>query len=77
MFGRWVKGPYERTRRLIEKTGRSTEATPLRSRSVGHRFGRLRAAQSDYGAFDLSADRANAVRQFFERKDCRPRTSSR
>jgi hypothetical protein len=40
-----------------------------------HRAGNFVPTQSDYGAFDLSADRANAVRQILEREGLPPATS--
>ena len=53
------------------------KATPLRVSIVGHTAAGFVPARSDYGAFDLSADRANAVRQILEREGCPRGTSSR
>jgi chemotaxis protein MotB len=68
MFADGSKVPYDRTRRLIEKLAVPLKATPLRISIVGHTAAGFVPARSDYGAFDLSADRANAVRQILERE---------
>jgi len=72
MFADGSKEPYDRTRRLVEKL-------PFRSRRrrcafsiVGHTAAGFVPTRSDYGAFDLSADRANAVRQILEREGVPP-----
>ncbi|MBN8991839.1 MAG: flagellar motor protein MotB [Rhizobiales bacterium] len=67
MFADGSKVPYDRTRRLIEKLAVPLRATPLRVSIVGHTSAGFLPARSDYGAFDLSADRANVVRQILER----------
>jgi chemotaxis protein MotB len=72
MFADGSKVPYERTRRLIEKLAAPLKATPLRVSIVGHTAAGFVPTQSDYGAFDLSADRANAVRQILEREGLPP-----
>src|SRR6266849_5365282 len=68
MFPDGSKEPYERTRRLVEKLAVPLKSTPLRISIVGHTAAGFVPARSDYGAFDLSADRANAVRQILERE---------
>jgi chemotaxis protein MotB len=68
MFADGSKVPYDRTRRLIQKLAPPLKATPLRVSIVGHTAAGFVPARSDYGAFDLSADRANAVRQILERE---------
>src|SRR6201987_738834 len=68
MFAEGSKVPYERTRRLIQKLAEPLKATPLRISIVGHTAAGFVPTQSDYGAFDISADRANAVRQILERE---------
>jgi chemotaxis protein MotB len=68
MFADGSKVPYERTRRLIEKLAIPLKATPLRIAIVGHTAAGFVPTKSDYDAFDLSADRANAVRQILERE---------
>jgi chemotaxis protein MotB len=66
MFADGSKVPYERTRRLVQKLAAPLKATPLRVSIVGHTAAGFLPSRSDYGAFDLSADRANAVRQILE-----------
>src|SRR5260370_3171619 len=72
MFADGSKEPYERTRRLIQKLAAPLKATPLRVSIIGHTAAGFVPARSDYGAFDLSADRANAVRQILEREGLPP-----
>jgi chemotaxis protein MotB len=66
MFADGSKVPYERTRLLIQKLAAPLKATPLRVEIVGHTASGFVPARSDYDAFDLSADRANVVRQILE-----------
>src|SRR6266576_5485222 len=68
MFADGSKEPYERTRKLIEKLAIPLKQTPLRVLITGHTAAGFVPMRSDYGAFDLSADRANAVRQILERE---------
>jgi chemotaxis protein MotB len=68
MFADGSKVPYDRTRRLIQKLAVPLKATPLRVNIVGHTAAGFVPSRSEYGAFDLSADRANAVRQILERE---------
>jgi chemotaxis protein MotB len=68
MFADGSKVPYDRTRRLIEKLAVPLKSTPLRISIVGHTAAGFVPTRSEYGAFDLSADRANAVRQILERE---------
>ena len=72
MFPDGSKTPFDRTRRLIQKLAGPLKATPLRLAIVGHTAAGFVPARSDYGAFDLSADRANAVRQILEREGLPP-----
>jgi chemotaxis protein MotB len=72
MFAEGSKVPLDRTRRLIEKLAVPLKLTPLRISIVGHTAAGFMPARSDYGAFDLSADRANAVRQILEREGLPP-----
>src|SRR5246127_4063193 len=72
MFPDGSKVPYERTRRLIQKLAAPLKATPLGVAIVGHTAAGYIPTRSDYGAFDLSADRANAVRQILEREGLPP-----
>jgi chemotaxis protein MotB len=72
MFAEGSKVPFERTRRLIQKLAAPLKATPLRVAIAGHTSAGYIPTRSDYGAFDLSADRANAVRQILEREGLPP-----
>jgi chemotaxis protein MotB len=72
MFADGSKAPYERTSRLIQKLAAPLKATPLRISIVGHTAAGFVPSKSDYGAFDLSADRANVVRQILEREGLPP-----
>ena len=72
MFAEGSKVPFERTRRLIQKLAAPLKATPLRVAIAGHTSAGFIPTRSDYGAFDLSADRANAVRQILEREGLPP-----
>jgi chemotaxis protein MotB len=72
MFADGSKVPYDRTRRLIQKLAVPLKATPLRVNIVGHTAAGFVPGRGDYGAFDLSADRANVVRQILEREGLPP-----
>jgi chemotaxis protein MotB len=72
MFAEGSKVPYERTRLLVRKLAAPLKATPLRVAIVGHTAAGFVPSRSEYGAFDLSADRANAVRQILEREGLPP-----
>jgi chemotaxis protein MotB len=68
MFAEGSKAPYDRTRLLVKKLAAPLKATPLRVLIVGHTAAGFVPSRSDYDAFDLSADRANVVRQILERE---------
>ena len=72
MFAEGSKVPYERTRLLIKKLAAPLKATPLRISITGHTASNFMPARSGYDGFDLSADRANAVRQILEREGLPP-----
>lgn len=72
MFADGSKTPYERTRTLLQKLAAPIKATPLRVQIVGHTSAGYVPARSNYDAFDLSSDRANAVRQILEREGLPP-----
>jgi chemotaxis protein MotB len=72
MFPDGSKDPYDRTRRLIERLAIPLKQTPLRLTITGHTAAGFVPARSDYGAFELSADRANAVREILEREGLPP-----
>lgn len=68
MFADGSKQPLERTRRLIQKLAGPLKATPLRVAIVGHTSAGFVPSRSGYDGFDLSADRANVVRQILEQE---------
>jgi chemotaxis protein MotB len=68
MFPDGSKEPYERTRLLIQKLAKPLRATPLRLSIVGHTAAGLTPTSPEYNSFDLSADRASAVRQILEKE---------
>jgi chemotaxis protein MotB len=63
MFPDGAKEPYERTRRLIQKMAPALKAVPYRISITGHTAASKVPPKPGYGAWDLSADRANAVRE--------------
>jgi chemotaxis protein MotB len=66
MFAEGSKEPYERTRRIIAKLAGPLRATPYRVAVTGHTSASKVPPKADYGPWDSSADRANAVRQILE-----------
>ena len=66
MFPEGSKEPYERTRRIIEKLSAPLKASPYRLSIIGHTAASKAAQRPGYGPWDLSADRANAVRRILE-----------
>ena len=72
MFADRSKVPFDRTRRLIQKLAGPLKATPLRVNITGHTAAGFVPGRGDYGAFELSADRANVVRQILEREGLPP-----
>lgn len=68
MFAEGSKEPNERTKMLIRRLASPLRQSPLRVSIVGHTASNFIQSRSDYDAFDLSADRANAVRQILERE---------
>jgi chemotaxis protein MotB len=63
MFPDGGREPYERTRRLIQKMAPALKAMPYRLSITGHTASSPVPAKPGYGPWELSADRANAVRQ--------------
>jgi chemotaxis protein MotB len=63
MFADGAKEPYERTRKLIQKLAPALKAMPYRISITGHTASTKVPQSSSYGPWELSADRANAVRQ--------------
>ena len=68
MFADGSKQPLERTRRLLQKLAAPLKATPLRVAIVGQTSAGFLPTRSGYDGFDLSADRANVVRQILEQE---------
>jgi chemotaxis protein MotB len=68
MFPEGSPVPYERTQRLIERLAAPLRTTALRITLVGHTASGAPVDRSDYDAFDLSWQRANAVRQILKRE---------
>lgn len=66
MFAEGSKEPYERTKALIRKLAGPIRATPLRVAVVGHTSANQVPMRGDYGPFELSADRAGAVRKILQ-----------
>jgi chemotaxis protein MotB len=63
MFPDGSKEPYERTRKLIQKIAPSLKAMPFRVSITGHTATSKIPEKPGYGPWELSADRANAVRE--------------
>jgi chemotaxis protein MotB len=66
MFPEGSKEPYERTRRLVQRIAGQLKAMPYRVQISGHTAASKIPSKPGYGPWDLSADRANAVRQILE-----------
>jgi chemotaxis protein MotB len=63
MFPDGSKEPYERTRKLIQKIAPALKAMPYRISITGHTASSKVPDKPGYGPWELSADRANAVRE--------------
>jgi chemotaxis protein MotB len=66
MFPEGSKEPYERTRRVVQKLAGQFKAMPYRMSIAGHTSASKVPAKRGYGPWELSADRANAIRQILE-----------
>ncbi len=66
MFAEGAKEPHARTRRLIQRLAVPLKAMPFRISITGHSSASRLPAQGSYGPWELSADRANAVRKLLE-----------
>jgi chemotaxis protein MotB len=66
MFPDGAKEPYERTRKILQKIAPQLKAMPYRLSIVGHTASSKVPPQPGYGPWELSADRANAIRQILE-----------
>ena len=62
MFADGAKEPFERTRKLIQKIAPALKAMPYRLSITGHTASSKAPSKPGYGPWELSADRANAVR---------------
>jgi len=72
MFPEGAKEPYERTRRLIQKLAPTFKSTPYRVAVAGHTSATKVPPKPGYGPWELSADRANAVRRILEEEGIPP-----
>jgi len=66
MFAEGSKEPYERTRRLIQMLAAPLRTMPYRIAIAGHTSAQRTPSEPSYGPWELSADRANAVRRLLE-----------
>src|SRR5215510_5118097 len=66
MFPEGSKEPYERTRRVVQRLAGPLKGMPFRISIAGHTSASRLPQQSGYGPWELSADRANAVRKLLE-----------
>ena len=66
MFPDGAKEPYDRTRRIIRKLAVPLKGLPNRISITGHTAASRLPPRPGYGPWELSADRANAVRQILE-----------
>jgi chemotaxis protein MotB len=66
MFAEGSKEPYERTRQLVQRLAGPLKASPFRLAITGHTSATKLPPQPGYGPWELSADRANAVRKQLE-----------
>jgi chemotaxis protein MotB len=66
MFPEGSKEPYDRTRRIIQKLAGPLKATNARITISGHTSATRLPPRPGYGPWELSADRANAVRKLLE-----------
>jgi chemotaxis protein MotB len=66
MFPEGSREPYERTRQVIRKMAGPLRAMPFRIQIAGHTSASRLPARANYGPWELSSDRANAVRKLLE-----------
>jgi chemotaxis protein MotB len=66
MFPEGSKEPFERTRRLVQRLALSLKTLPYRITIAGHTAATRQQGRPGYGAWDLSADRANSIRRVLE-----------
>src|SRR6185312_4455865 len=63
MFAEGSKQPNPRTRELLERMAPALKAMPYRISITGHTAASTAPQRPGYGSWELSADRANAVRE--------------
>jgi chemotaxis protein MotB len=68
MFPEGGKEPYERARRLIQRLAGEIKRLPYRVTITGHTSATRLPSRAGYGAWELSADRANSVRQILDQE---------
>jgi chemotaxis protein MotB len=68
MFPEGGKEPYERARRLIEQLAGQLKLLPHRLTITGHTAATRLPSRLGYGAWEMSADRANSVRRIIEQE---------
>src|SRR4051812_44546784 len=66
MFAEGAKEPFERTRRLVQRLAAGLKTLPYRISVSGHTAATKVAGRPGYGPWELSADRANAIRKILE-----------
>ena len=66
MFAEGARQPNDRTRRVLETLASRLKVMPQRISISGHTAQGRRPPRPGYTAWDLSADRANSVRQVLE-----------
>jgi chemotaxis protein MotB len=66
MFPDGGKEPYERTKRLIQKIAGPLKDAPFRLAITGHTAASRIPPRAGYSAWELSSDRANAVRRILQ-----------
>jgi chemotaxis protein MotB len=66
MFPDGSRNPYERTRLLVQKLAGQLRTMPYRLSIAGHTSASRTPPRPGYGPWDLSAERANAIRQILE-----------
>jgi chemotaxis protein MotB len=66
MFPEGGKEPFERTRRVVAKLAAQFKLMPYRLTITGHTSATRLPTKPGYGPWELSADRANVVRQILE-----------
>jgi len=66
MFPEGGKEPFERTRRVVQKLAGQLKLMPYRLTITGHTSATRLPPKPGYGPWELSADRANGIRQILE-----------